>query len=704
MPELLLELLSEEIPARMQARAADDLRRLVTDALVEAGCLYESAQGFATPRRLTLTVEGMAARQPDTREERKGPRVNAPEKAVEGFLAAVGMTLDRLETKPDRKGEFYVATIERAGRPTPEVIADIVPRVIRDFPWPKSMRWGEGSLRWVRPLHSVLCTFDGEPVGFEIDGIRSGATTRGHRFMAPAEIAVRRFEDYEHALGKAHVMLDPARRAATIDADARNLAFAAGLELVEDDGLLREVAGLVEWPVVLMGAFDEAFLDVPEEVLVSAMRTHQKYFTVRDPGSGRLAARFVMVSNLVAADGGTAITAGNERVLRARLSDAKFFWDQDRRASLESRLPKLNEIIFHARLGTVHDKAHMMARLAMGLALAVEGADRTDCETAALLAKTDLVTEMVGEFPELQGVMGRYYALHDGLAPHVAAAIGDHYAPQGPTDAVPTESTAIVVALADKLHMLVGFFAIDEKPTGSKDPYALRRAALGVIRIVLENAIRLPLNRWFAATAEIYRELVPALVEEHWSKEAKLADAESYDNRALLAFFADRLKVHLRDKGARHDLIDAVFALGDQDDLLLMVRRVEALGRFLDSQDGANLLVGVKRAANILRIEEKKDGVSHDGEPDPDLFAQAEEKALAAAIGAAGPAAAKAVNAEDFEAAMTALAALRAPVDAFFDAVTVNAEEADLRRNRLRLLSRIRAATARVADFSRIEG
>ncbi len=698
MAELLLELFCEEIPARMQRAAADNLKKAVTDALVDSGCVYEGARAHATPRRLVLSVEGLPARQPDTREERKGPRVDAPDRAIEGFLGSVGMSRDELETREDKKGAFYVAVIAREGRPVPELLAEIVPEVIRGFHWPKSMRWGAGQLRWVRPLHSILCVFDGEPVAFEVDGISAGDMTRGHRFMAPDPVQCRRYDDYEQAMDRAFVMLDSGRRADSILDDAKNLAFARGLELNEDDGLLAEVSGLVEWPVTMMGGFDESFLELPPEVLVSAMRTHQKYFTLKDPATGKLAPNFVMVANLEAEDGGTAIVAGNERVLRARLSDARFFWQQDLASSLESRLPRLNELIFHARLGTVHDKAHGIARIAMGLSGHVPGADRTDCETAALLSKADLVTEMVGEFPELQGRMGQYYALADGLAPHVAAAIAEHYAPQGPGDAVPREPVSVAVSLADKLHTLVGFFRIGEKPTGSKDPYALRRAALGVIRLVLENELRLGLKEWFAKTASVYGEIAPDMVAEHWP-----ADGNVEGDDELLAFFADRLKVYLRDQGARHDLIDAVFSLGGQDDLLMIVRRVEALGAFLATEDGENLLAGTRRAENILRIEEKKDGVSHDGEADPDLFAQDEERALADAIAGVTAAARSAVEEERFADAMTELAKLRQPVDAFFDNVTVNADHSDVRRNRLNLLSHIRAATRAVADFSRIE-
>ncbi len=700
MPELLLELLSEEIPARLQSRAADDLKKGVTNALVEAGCVYEGARCLATPRRLVLSVEGLPARQPDVREERKGPRVDAPDKAIDGFLGSVGLTRADLQVKDDKKGQFYTAVIERTGQSVPELIAEIVPEVIRKFHWAKSMRWGTGTMRWVRPLHGIVCTFDGETVAFDVEHLRSGDTTQGHRFMAPGDITVRRFEDYEAAMDAAFVMLDPDRRADTISTDAKTLAFAQGLDVRDDPGLLAEVAGLVEWPVVLMGRFDEAFLAVPPEVLTSAMRTHQKYFTLTDPRTGAMAPRFIVVSNLVAEDGGEAVIAGNERVLRARLSDAKFFWDQDLKATLESRLPKLNDLIFHAKLGTVHDKAHSIARLAMGLAADVPGADAQDCETAALLAKADLVTDMVGEFPELQGLMGQYYAGNDGLSPEVAKAIGSHYAPQGPADDVPTDPTSVVVSLADKLHTLVGFFGIDEKPNGSKDPYGLRRAALGINRLILENEIRLPLTKWFEKTAFVYKEITPDLVDANWVSSE--GDAKNGSD-VLLAFFADRLKVYLRDKGARHDLIDAVFSLGQQDDLLMIVRRVEALGAFLGTDDGVNLLAGVRRAANILRIEEKKDSRSFDGSPDPVLFAQPEETALATAVETVSRQAKDAVAREDFEAAMTALSGLRGPVDAFFDAVTVNADEHALRENRLTLLASIRAATLEVADFSKIE-
>ena len=708
MPELLIELFSEEIPARMQPRAASDLQKMVTDRLVDAGLVYEAARAFVTPRRLCLVVDGVPVRQPDQREERKGPRVGAPDKAIEGFLRGAGLSsLDdaRIETDP-KKGEFYVAVIEKTGRPAVDVIAEIVPEVVRGFPWPKAMRWGATStsteaLRWVRPLKSIVCTFgaateDPEVLPFDVGGLTSGDVTFGHRFMAPDAITVRRFDDYEQALRAAKVMLDREERKDAIRHTARDLALAQGLDLVDDEGLVDEVAGLVEWPVPLMGTFDEDFLDVPDEVIRATIRTNQKCFVLKDPATGRLANRFVLTSNVIATDGGGAIAAGNERVIRARLSDAKFFWDQDRKTPLEHRLPKLNDLIFHAKLGTVHDKAHAIARLAMDLADVVPDANRKECEQAALLAKADLVTGMVGEFPEVQGVMGGYYARHDDLADTVADAIRDHYRPQGPSDPVPTDPVAIVTALADKLYNLVGFFGIDERPTGSRDPYALRRAALGVIRIVLENGLRLRLMEWFAATTKVYGEI-------GFDAAAQFTDAYDVD-RTLLDFFADRLKVHLRDKGERHDLIDAVFALSGQDDLLMIVRRVEALGRFLDTDDGANLLAGYKRAANILRAEEKKDGVAYEGAPDAGFFEQDEEKALFEALGQAEADARHALHTEDFEAAMQALSTLRAPVDTFFDAVTVNADSPVVRRNRLCLLNRIREATQKVADFGRIAG
>ncbi|WP_420561097.1 glycine--tRNA ligase subunit beta [Tepidicaulis sp.] len=680
MPDLLLELFSEEIPARMQEKVSGDLKKLVTDALAENDVFGEAAVAFATPRRLTLSITGLPAEQPDRREERKGPRVGAPEKALEGFLNSVGLSLDQCETRSDKKGEYYVAVIEKKGQPLPGLIGDIVPQIIRTFPWPKSMRWGEGSLRWVRPLHSILCTFDGEVVPFEVDGIKAGDTTYGHRFMGPAPIKVKRFEDYEKKLHDAKVMLDPALRARTIWEDAKNLAHAQNLELVEDEALLREVAGLVEWPVVLMGKIDERFMDVPGEVLSLSMRENQKYFTLKS-ADGKMAPRFILASNLIAEDGGAAIINGNERVLRARFADAEFLWQEDKKKSLEKDfLPKLKDVVFHAKLGTVGEKAERVSKLAGELSAFIPGCDKAKAEKAGLLAKADLVSGMVYEFPELQGQMGRYYALAEGLDSGVADAIAEHYRPAGPADDLPEGPVAQAVALADKLDTLTGFWSIDEKPTGSKDPYALRRATLGIIRIVLENDMRLPLRL--------------------------AVNLPSWGDRSddLPPFFADRLKVHLREQGARHDLVDAVFALEGQDDLVLIVKRVEALGEFLKTDDGANLLAGFKRAVNILKAEEKKDGRSFDGAVNAGLLKEPEEKALHAALESARSEAARAIEAEDFANAMSALAKLRAPVDAFFDKVTVNAPEAEIRENRLNLLSGIRAATGAVADFSRIEG
>ncbi|MFO7477105.1 MAG: glycine--tRNA ligase subunit beta [Methyloceanibacter sp.] len=715
MAELLLELFSEEVPARMQTRAREDLARLLGGKLGEAGLEFKNIETYATPRRLTAVVTGLPVRSPDLREEKKGPRVDAPEAAITGFLKSAGLaSVDQAERREDKKGAYYVATIEKRGRPTAEVVAEIVPEIVRHFPWPKSMRWGTGRLRWVRPLHSILCLLDGKLVPFEIEGIDSGKRTRGHRFLAPESFNVKSFADYEKRLREAYVILDGEERAARILKEARALAAKEGLTLVEDDGLLAENAGLTEWPVVLMGTFDKDFLSVPPEVLSTAMKAHQKCFSLRDK-QGKLANRFILTANLKANDGGKAIVAGNERVIAARLSDAKFFFDQDRKVGLEAWVPKLKEIVFHEKLGSQYDRVQRVWKLARELA-PLGGADPDLAERAAILAKADLVSGMVGEFPELQGVMGSYYALDQGENPSVANAIAAHYKPVGPSDEVPREPIAIAVALADKLDMLVGFWAIDEKPTGSKDPYALRRAALGVIRIVLENGVRLPLVAIFEAHGPRLDETLANQQRERGKKAggdyatAIAVALESWADRQvrknsveLLAFFADRLKVHLREQGARHDLVDAVFALGG-DDLLTIVRRVEALGKFLDTEDGANLLTGAKRAINILRIEEKKDNVAYDQPPDPGLLKRPEEKALAKAVDQVEREAAEVVAREDFEAAMTAMAKLRAPVDAFFDSVTVNTQDFYQRENRLRLLNRIRATTLTVADFSKIEG
>ncbi|WP_374545611.1 glycine--tRNA ligase subunit beta [Rhodoblastus sp.] len=709
MSDLLLELFSEEIPARMQAQAAADLKKLVTDALVERGLTYEAAESYVTPRRLALNIVGLPTRQPDQREEKKGPRVGAPEAAIQGFLKSAGLaSLDEAKVETDKKGgQFYLALIERPGAATIDVLAEVLPAIVKSFPWPKSMRWGAlsaepNALRWVRPLHAIVATFgpeteEPEIVPFEVGGIRSGNVTFGHRFLAPQAIKVRRFDDYLPALQAAKVVLDPARRRDIILHDCKDLAFAQGLELVEDDGLLHEVAGLVEWPVVLMGEFDARFLDIPDEVIRATIRANQKCFVLRDPQTGRLANKFLLVSNVIASDGGKAIAAGNGRVVRARLSDALYFWktDQaplpdysDKGKPLDQRLAKLRalNIVFHAKLGTQGERVDRIVALAKELAPKV-GADPDKAARAAELAKADLVTEVVGEFPEVQGLMGRYYSELQAEDGAVAAAIEDHYQPQGPNDLIPAAPVSIAVALADKLDTLVGFWAIDEKPTGSKDPFALRRAALGVIRIILENGLRLRLAALFAEIGKTFRA----------TDTGELA-------ASLLAFFADRLKVDLRDRGARHDLLDAVFALGE-DDLVLIVSRITALENFLKTEDGASLLAGYKRAANILKAEEKKDGAgAFEQHPQANLRIEHEEHALAAALDRAEREAKDAVGSEDFEGAMRALAKLRAPVDAFFDKVTVNSDNADLRRNRLQMLAQLRRAIHLVADFSKIGG
>jgi glycyl-tRNA synthetase beta chain len=706
MPDLLLELFSEEIPARMQARAAEDLRKLVTDRLVDAGLVYEGAKAFVTPRRLALAVQGVPVRQPDVKEEKKGPRVGAPAGAIEGFVRAAGLkSIEEATVKPDKKGDFYVAVIEKPGRPAIEVIGQLVPEVVKTFPWPKSMRWGArsaqpGALGWVRPLHSIVATFgpeteDPDIVAFAIDGIAAGDETGGHRFMAPQPFKVRRLEDYAAKLEKAKVVLDPERRRQIILADAKNLAFAQGYELVEDEGLLAEVAGLVEWPVVLMGSFDEAFLAIPPEVIRTTIRNNQKCFVLRDPKTTRLASKFILVANIEAEDGGKEIVAGNERVIRARLSDAKFFYETDLKTRLEDRLAKFNNIVFHEKLGTQAKRIDRIEKLVVELAPIV-GADVEKVKRAARLAKADLLTEVVGEFPELQGLMGKYYALAQGEDASVAAASEEHYKPLGPGDRVPTDPVPIAVALADKVDTLVGFWAIDEKPTGSKDPYALRRAALGVIRIALSGK----------------HDLVPrSLLEMHIKRvRSNLSDVEMRSiGDSFEEFFYERLKVQLREEGARHDLVDAVLHLrGGAAGIVSIVRRVEALGKFLDTEDGKNLLAGYKRAANILRIEEKKDGRSYSEQSEPAFYRQDEERALSKAIDIARDEAGAAVAREDFEVAMRAMARLRPHVDAFFDKVTVNvadgADKEKLRENRLKLLNGIRAATGTVADFSRIEG
>ncbi|MCO5144716.1 MAG: glycine--tRNA ligase subunit beta [Aquamicrobium sp.] len=733
MPDLLLELRSEEIPARLQRKAAGDLKKLVADGLVEAGLTYEAAREYWTPRRLALDIRGITARSKDVSEEIKGPATTAPEQAIKGFLRKAGLaSIDEAHVHSDpKKGDFYVARISRPGRAAEEIVAGLMPGIIRSFPWPKSMRWGAasakpGSLRWVRPLQSIVCTFgpessDPEVVDFEVDGIRSGNVTFGHRFHAPQAITVKRFDDYVTKLEAAKVVLDAERRKRIILDDARNLTFAAGLDLVEDEGLLEEVSGLVEWPVVLMGEFEQAFLGIPPEVIRLTIRANQKCFVTRPRGEvERLSNRFVLVSNIEARDGGAEIARGNGKVVRARLSDAVHFWNTDQadlpdlaaltgsaekfaldlKKPLDQRMARLDRlgVTFHAKLGTQGERVERIRRLAADLAPLV-GAEPAMAERAAVLAKADLQTEVVGEFPELQGAMGRKYALLQGEDAAVAAAIEEHYRPQGPSDSVPTDPVSIAVALADKLDTLTGFWAIDEKPTGSKDPYALRRAALGVIRVLVENGVRL--NLW--SIFEFWETtLQPENVHVESATPISSADMRPARNADLLSFFHDRLKVYLRDKGARHDLIDAVIT-PEADDLLLVVSRVAALGIFLDSEDGQNLLAGTRRAANILAAEEKK-GTAIAEDVDPILFRQDEEGALFEAVAHAEHEAGEAIARQDFSAAMQALAALRRPVDAFFEAVLVNDEDGFVRANRLALLSRIRGATGQMADFSKIAG
>ncbi|MFC3208654.1 glycine--tRNA ligase subunit beta [Aquamicrobium soli] len=786
MPDLLLELRSEEIPARMQRKAAADLKKLVTDGLVEAGLLYEATREYFTPRRLVLDIRGVSARSKDIHEERKGPSTKAPEQAIQGFLRSAGLaSIEEAQVHTDpKKGDFYVARISKPGRAAEEIIAGLMPGIIRGFPWPKSMRWGAASgpkgmrygqtegcggdaLHWVRPLQSILCTFGPETeepvvVDFEVAGIRAGNVTYGHRFHAPEAISVKRFEDYAAKLEAAKVVLDADRRKEIILSDAKNLAFASGLDLVEDVGLLDEVAGLVEWPVVLMGEFEKEFLAIPAEVIRLTIRANQKCFVTRPQGEGEnLSNRFILVSNIEAKDGGREIARGNGKVVRARLSDAVHFWKTDQadlpdfdllaasaqkfgldlKKPLDQRMARLDHlnVTFHAKLGTQGQRVERIRRLAREVAPVV-GADPDLAERAAVLAKADLQTEIVGEFPELQGAMGRKYALLQGEHASVAAAIEDHYKPQGPSDRVPTNPVSIAVALADKLDTLVGFWAIDEKPTGSKDPFALRRAALGVIRILIENGVRLSLLPVMSFV--ISADTAPAFMEAAGADEAAMPTFR-FD---LLSFFHDRLKVYLRDQGARHDLIDAVLASraspssgpsghllpGGQksgaapasssprrgeggsrsepgegpsanDDLLIIVRKVEALGHFLDTDDGRNLLAGTKRAANILAAEEKK-GTAVAASVDPSLFREDAEQRLFDAVNQAEKKAGEAIQKEDFSAAMLALSVLREPVDSFFEKVLVNDEDAAVRANRLALLSRIRAATDQVADFSRIAG
>lgn len=755
MAELLIELFMEEIPARMQVRAGDDFKRLVTEKLSTAGIHFARAEAHSTPRRLTLVVEGVPTAQADVREEKKGPRVGSPEQALAGFLKSAGLTsIDQAEQRDTGKGVFYFAVIEKKGGATIDALPGIIDAAIRELPWPKSMRWGANDFMWVRPLHSILALFDGAVVPGSLNlGVKTiayGNQTEGHRFLSPGTFAVTSFADYKDKLMQAHVVLDRDQRKRLILADAQKAATAEGYVLKDDPGLLEEVAGLVEWPVVLTGAIDDQFMDVPAEVLTTSMRTHQRYFAL-ETAEGKLAPRFVVVANRTTIDGGKAVVAGNERVLRARLSDAKFFWDQDLKVKLESRLPGLKDITFHAKLGSLYQRVERMAALskAIAQALGYDASETEQVEIAAWLSKADLTTGVVGEFPEVQGIMGRYVAYREGLPAAVAEAIADHYKPLGPSDRVPTDKVSVAVALAEKIDTLVAFFAIDEKPTGSRDPFALRRAALGGIRLIVENGLRVKLGSilrqsWKnlivgADDGESYFGLstIDALAGEATARFALADFDEFYDSpkskvsvyRAsqndgsalvqpnpvfifeselavtddLLSFFNDRLKVSLKEKGVRHDLIDAILALGGEDDFVRLLARVDALSGFLATDDGANLLAAAKRASNILRIEEKKDG-PHDGPVDAGLLSQDEEKALADALVAAHRQAAPLIEGEDFTGAMAAFAALRAPVDAFFDKVTVNAPEAAVRANRLRLLSQIRATLALIADFSKIEG
>ncbi len=730
MPELLLELLSEEIPARMQARAADDLKRLVCEGLTKAQLSFERAEAFVTPRRLALVVDGLPDRQPDVREERKGPRVGSPEKAVEGFLRASGLSsIAEAEVRETDKGSFYFSSKVKIGSDTIDTLGRIIGDATFSLPWPKSMRWGCGRFRYVRPLQNLLCMFGGAVVPLSITNLHEGgdiggytnveldsdpnlyallivanSQTRGHRFLAPAELAVSSFSDYRDKLRAAKVLLDPVERRALIAERAAALAAAEGLRVREDEALLDEVTGLVEWPVPMLGSIDPRFMDVPPEVLITAMRAHQKYFSLLD-ADGKLAPRFVLVANTEATDGGAAIVAGNERVLRARLSDAKFFWDEDRKRTLERRVPRLAERVFHARLGSDLLRTERLETLARALAPFCN-ADPDLADRAAWLCKADLMSAMVGEFPELQGIMGRYYALHDGEPAEVAGAIADHYSPQGPSDRCPAAPVSVAVALADKIDTLAGFFAINEKPTGSRDPFALRRAALGVIRIIIENELRLPLLAVLDQAAG--RAGNDAARTAGAASAVAITNGHNAVSWDVLEFLADRLKVHLREQGVRHDLIAAVFAAGGEegaeDDIVRLLARVDALRAFLDTDDGANLLVAYRRASNIVRIEENNDNKSYKGEVEEALFAETQEIELHRALSAARAGIGRALQGERFGEAMAILSALRAPVDAFFEHVKVNCTDADLRANRLNLLSQMRSALGGVADFSQIEG
>lgn len=740
MPNLLIELFSEEIPARMQAGAAENLKTLVTNGLVEAGLTYSGAKAFSTPRRLALAVEGVSAESPTVREERKGPKVGAQEKAIEGFLRGAGISRGDLEERETPKGAIYFATIEKEGRAAEAIIAETLEATIRNFPWPKSMRWGDGSLRWVRPLHSIICLFEDEAgsrvIDFEIDGIKSGATTEGHRFMAPKRFSVTSFDDYEAQLKRAFVVLNAKERADDILQDATNQAFANGLELVEDNGLLMEVAGLVEWPVVLMGSIDETFLDLPPEVLQTSMKEHQKFFSVRNPKTNRIE-RFVTVANKRTSDNGATILAGNQKVLAARLSDAKFFWENDLRVAkdgIETWTAQLSNVTFHNKLGSQAERIERISALARDLAPFV-GADEDNAEKSAKLAKADLSSEMVYEFPELQGLMGRYYAKAAGLSDEIAAVAEEHYAPLGPSDNVPSAPLSVIVALADKIDTLTGFWAVSEKPTGSKDPFALRRAALGVIRLVRENNLSLRLERFVSLQlvrhkigilgssnpddTDLLRQVL-AEMGTHGAFEAAYRVIEGKGDGSadfkqlgqdlpdtlcdLMSFFHDRLKVHLKDEGIRHDVIDACLANPQNDDLRLIAERATALERVLNTEEGANLVQGFKRANNILKQAELKDGVEYSYGADFKYAETDEEKVLFTALDQAAEAIAASLALGDHAGAMAAMAELRHPVDAFFEAVQINVDNEVLRRNRLNLLSRIRSVCGQVADLAQLEG
>lgn len=716
MSEFLLELFSEEIPAGMQADAAAELERSITETLKKNELTYEKARSFVTSRRLALAVAGLPDAQADISEERKGPAVSAPEQALNGFLRSVGMTKDQLEVRETPKGSFYFATLSKKGRPTAEVLKEAVENLLHSFPWPKSMRWAAHSERWVRPMHGILCLFGGEVVPVEFAGLKAGNKTRGHRFLAPAEFEVRDFADYERKLRAAYVIIDREERKRIIAEDAHALAKKAGLVLHEDEGLLNEVAGLAEWPVPLMGKIDDEFMSVPKEVLMTSMREHQKYFSLLNE-DGTLAPRFIVVANMDTADGGAEIVAGNERVLRARLSDAKFFWDADRKETLDSKVEKLKARVFHAKLGSVYDKVCRMRALLPEI-LKYVPADATDADRAAFLCKADLSTGMVGEFPELQGIMGRYYARHDGESEAVCEAIAEHYAPQGPKDVCPSSPVSIATALADKIDTLAGFWLINQKPTGSKDPFALRRAALGVIRLILENGIKMPILQVFYAARAAYGDGITDGIREAMTESEKRKNGEEpnvltnwslLQMNLLMGFIADRLKVYLKDRGVRHDYINAVYNLSrdrniEAVDLVLMIARVRALMNFIGTDDGANLLTAYRRAANIVRIEEAKDKTSYAERADRALFVQPEEGALFDALDDVVLNSSKKIAEDDFEGAMEVLARLRAPVDAFFEKVQVNCEDVQRRSNRLRLLSEIVGAMGGVADFSAIEG